>query len=296
MSFKSGFVAVLGRPNVGKSTLINKIIGQKINIISQKPQTTRSKMKTILTEEQGQIIFTDTPGIHSPKNELDEYMLQEAYSSLDGIDLIIFLVDACSPYGSGDNFIYKQIQSQDQKILMVMNKIDKVNNKVLIKRKKEYERKTDIEVIPVSARTGKNIDFLVDKMFALLPEGPKYYPEDMITDQIERYLAAEIVREKIFNYTRDEIPYGTAVLTEEFKERKNGVIYIRANIHVEEKSHKGIIICKNGKMLKKIGREARRDIEKLLQEKVYLDLWVKIQQNWRKDEQLLERLGYKKDD
>ncbi len=293
MAFKSGFATVVGRPNVGKSTLVNNIVGEKISIISSKPQTTRNKLHMIYTSDKGQIVFVDTPGIHKPKNELDEYMLDEVDDSLKGIDVILFLVDATSSFGSGDNFIFKKIKNSEKPVILVMNKIDKVNNKILLKRKKNYEKHTDLEVIPVSSTQRKNFNSLLDEIFARLPEGPQYYPEDMITDQIERFIIQDIVREKIFHYTRDEIPYGTAVLIEEMKERENEDIYIRANIYVEQKSHKGIIIGKNGKMIRKIGKEARGDIEDLLQSNIYLDLWVKVEKNWREKEYLVERMGYK---
>lgn len=293
MKSKSGFISVIGRPNVGKSTLINKIVGEKVNIISAKPQTTRNKINAIYTEERGQIIFIDTPGIHRARNELDKYMLKQAYESLKEIDLIIFMVDGTSPFGGGDRFINEQIKSLDTAVIVVMNKIDKLNSKLLQDRLENYKKNTGREVIPIAAATGKNISNLLDEVFAHLPEGPQYYPSDMFTDQIERFIVAELIREKIFNLTREEIPYGVAVLVEEMKERDKGKLLIRANIYVEKKSHKGMIIGKKGSMLKEIGKRSRRDIEKLLQTEVYLDLWVKIQQDWREDEKLLQRLGYK---
>ncbi len=291
--FKSGFVTVIGRPNVGKSTLINKIIGQKINITSRKPQTTRNKIRSIYNSTKGQIIFVDTPGIHKTKNKLDEFMLEQAFNSLKGIDVIIFMVDGNSPFGKGDNFILKQIKGINKPVIVVMNKIDRLNNKLLIQRKNNYEKNTGHQVIPVSATQKKNIDNLIEMILEYLPEGPQYFPEDMITDSIERFVVAEIIREKIFELLREEIPYGVAVVVEEMKERDNDMIYIRANIYVERKSHKGIIIGKNGKMLKKIGHTARNDIEDLLQTSVYLDLWVKVQKDWRNNNYLLKQMGYK---
>ena len=293
MSYKSGFVTVIGRPNVGKSTLINNLIGEKINIISPRPQTTRNSIKAIYSEDDGQIIFIDTPGIHEPRNELDKYMQDEAYSSLDGIDVIIFILDGSTYWGKNDQLIYNQIKNSDQEIIYVMNKIDKISNKELVKRQQKYSQKVGKEVIPISALNNKNTDTLLKEIFSKLPEGPQYYPEDMITDQIERFVFAEMIREKIFYLTREEVPYGVAVLVEEVKERKNDDYYIRANIYVEKKSHKGIIIGKNGKMLKKIGRAARKEIEDLMQTKVYLDLWVKVLKDWREKDNLLKRMGYK---
>ncbi|MCC3145385.1 GTPase Era [Halanaerobium sp. Z-7514] len=293
MTYKSGFVTVIGRPNVGKSTLVNNLVGEKINIISPRPQTTRNSIKAIYTEENGQIIFIDTPGIHQARNKLDKYMLEEAYSSLEGIDLIIFILDGSTYWGKNDQMIYDQIKNSKKDIIYVMNKIDKISNKELQKRQKKYTQKVGEEVIPISALNNKNIDTLLAEIFSYLPEGPQYYPEDMITDQIERFVFAELIREKIFYLTREEVPYGAAVLVEEVKERENEDYYIRANIYVEKKSHKGIIIGKNGKMIKKIGREARKEIEDLMQTKVYLDLWVKVLKNWRDKDNLMKRMGYK---
>lgn len=293
MTYKSGFVTVIGRPNVGKSTLVNNLVGEKINIISPRPQTTRNSIKAIYTEEKGQIIFIDTPGIHQARNKLDKYMLEEAYSSLEGIDLIIFILDGSTYWGKNDQMIYDQIKNSKKDIIYVMNKIDKISNKELQKRQKKYTQKVGEEVIPISALNNKNIDTLLAEIFSYLPEGPQYYPEDMITDQIERFVFAELIREKIFYLTREEVPYGAAVLVEEVKERENEDYYIRANIYVEKKSHKGIIIGKNGKMIKKIGREARKEIEDLMQTKVYLDLWVKVLKNWRDKDNLMKRMGYK---
>lgn len=293
MSYKSGFVTIIGRPNVGKSTLINQLIGEKINIISPRPQTTRNSIKAIYTAENGQVIFIDTPGIHQPRNELDNYMLEAAYNSLEGIDLIIFILDGSTYWGKNDQLIYDQIKNNSNKIIFVMNKIDKLSAQDLVKKQQQYSQKVGQEVIPISALNKKNIDTLLMEVFDFLPEGPQYYPADMITDQIERFVFAEMIREKIFYLTRDEVPYGVAVIVEEVKERQNDDYYIRANIYVEKKSHKGIIIGKNGKMLKKIGQQARKEIEDLLQTKVYLDLWVKILKDWREKDNLLKRMGYK---
>ncbi|MFP4660715.1 MAG: GTPase Era [Halanaerobiales bacterium] len=293
MAYKSGFISIIGRPNVGKSTLLNRLIGEKIAITSSRPQTTRNKMQGIYTDEKGQIIFVDTPGIHKAKNKLDNYMLEQAYKSLEGMDLIVFLLDASTYFGKGDDFILRQLKGSKTPVLIVINKIDKIDKATLIKRISEYEEKTGREVIPISAQTGENIDTLIDTIYTYLPEGPQYYPPDMITDQIEQFIIAEMIREKIFHLTREEIPYGVAVLIEEMKERENGLFYIRANIYVEKKSHKGIIIGKNGKRLKEIGLRARKDIEKLLQTDIYLDLWVKILKDWREKEALVSRMGYK---
>lgn len=294
MAYKSGFVTVIGRPNVGKSTLVNSLVGEKINIISPRPQTTRNSIKAIYTaEDKGQVIFIDTPGIHKARNQLDEFMLEQAYSSLDGIDVIICILDGSTYWGKNDQLIYDQIKNSKKDIIYVMNKIDKISNKELLKKQKEYSQKVGQQVIPISALNDKNLDSVLAEIFSLLPEGPQYYPEEMITDQIERFVFAEMIREQIFYLTREEVPYGTAVLVEEVKERKNEDYYIRANIYVEKKSHKGIIIGKNGRMLKKIGKAARQEIEDLMQTKVYLDLWVKVLKDWREKDNLLQRMGYK---
>lgn len=293
MSFKSGFVSIIGRPNVGKSTLINRIVGEKAAIVSGKPQTTRNQLRGIYTEERGQAIFVDTPGIHKAKNELDKYMLDQAFDSLEGIDLILFVVDGTSPPGKGDDFIRKQLKGINTPVIVVMNKIDRLDNKKLFKRQEQYEIKTDREVIPISASKDKNVDHLLNEIFEKLPKGPQYYPEDMYTDQWEKFIVAELVREKAFELTREEIPYGIAVVVEEMKERDDGMFFVRANVFVERKSHKGIIIGKNGKMLKNIGSWARKDIEKLLGTNVYLDLWVKVKKDWREDKNLLRQMGYK---
>ncbi len=293
MTFKSGFVTVVGRPNVGKSTLINHLIGEKISITSPRPQTTRNSIKAIYTAERGQIIFVDTPGIYKTKNDLDRYMVNEAYKSLDGIDIIILMLEATKNYKKTDRVIYNQIKNSDQPFLIVLNKIDRIKKTKLPRVINDYQMKIEEEIIPISSKTGRNVKTLLDEIFKHLPEGPQYFPEDMITDQIEQFIIAEMIREKMFYLLREEIPFGIAVLIEEMEERNENVMYIRSNIYVEKKSHKGILIGKNGKMLKKIGVRARKDIEKLLQQKVYLDLWVKVEKDWRDNKALLRRMGYK---
>jgi GTP-binding protein Era len=293
MAFKSGFVSIIGRPNVGKSTLMNRIIGEKVAITSPRPQTTRNRIHGVYTTDKGQIVFVDTPGIHRARNKLDSYMLEQAFKSLEGIDLVILLVDGTSPFGKGDDFILRQLKRNKLPIIIVMNKIDELSSNQLEARVDQYHRETGREVIPISALTGKNLSVLLEEIFNYLPEGPKYYPDEMITDQLEQFIIAEMIREKIFYLTREEIPYGIAVLIDEMVERDNGLFYIRATIYVEKKSHKGIIIGKNGSMLKEIGLQARKDIERLLQIDVYLDLWVKVLKDWREKEGLIKRMGYK---
>lgn len=293
MSFKSGFATIIGRPNVGKSTLVNYLVGEKISITSPRPQTTRNSIKTIYTTDKGQIIFVDTPGIYKTKNDLDRFMVNEAYQSIEGIDVIILMFDATDNFKKQDQVIYNQIKNSSNPFLVVLNKIDKLKNKEIPKVLKQYQKRIKEDIIPISSKTGRNIDSLLDRAFEKLPEGPQYFPEDMITDQIEQFIVSEMIREKTFYLLREEVPFGIAVLIEEMEERDDEIMYIRANIYVEQKSHKGIIIGKNGKMLKKIGTRARKDIEKLLQQKVYLDLWIKVEKDWREDENLLKRMGYK---
>ncbi|MGM0445464.1 MAG: GTPase Era [Bacillota bacterium] len=293
MSYKSGFVTIIGRPNVGKSTLVNYLIGEKISITSPRPQTTRNSIKAIYTNDKGQIIFVDTPGIYKTKNDLDKYMVNEAYKSLDGIDVIIFMVDATEKIGKEDKMIYSQIKNSSNPHIIVLNKIDRIKKRKIPQVIDEYQKEFNDDITPVSSKMGTNINSLVDNIFELLPEGPQYYPSDMITDQIEQFIVAEMIREKTFYLLREEVPFGIAVVIEEMEEREDEIMYIRANIYVEKKSHKGIIIGKNGSMLKRIGTRARKDIEKLLQQKVYLDLWIKIEKDWRDNEALLRRMGYK---
>src|SRR6056297_1093922 len=293
MNFKSGFVTIIGRPNVGQSTLVNYLIGEKISITSPRPQTTRNSIKAIYTEDKGQIILVDTPGIYKIKYYLDKFMVNQAYKSLEGIDVIIFMLDATDSFKKGDQIIYNQIKNSSNPFLVVLNKIDKVKKQELPNILKEYNKRIEENIVPISSKTGRNVKNLINEIFDFLPEGPQYYPDDMITDQIEQFIIAEMIREKTFYLLREEVPFGIAVVIEEMKERENKTMYIRANIYVEKKSHKGIIIGENGKMLKKIGTRARKDIENLLQQKVFLDLWIKIEKDWRDNEALLRRMGYK---
>lgn len=290
--FKSGFISVVGRPNVGKSTLINTIIGAKANIVSQKPQTTRRRSRAILTEDNFQAIFLDTPGVHKIKNKLDEYMLDEISESLSGIDVIFFVCDARENFGAGDEFIFSKIKNQELPAVLILNKIDLLSRDELEAKINNYRENTGLPLITTSARTGEGREKIKEFLLENLPEGPQFYPEDMFVDKRERDLVADFIREQIFQLTWDEIPYGTAVIIEEMEEKED-IVYIRANIYVEATSHRGMVIGENGKMLKKIGKRARGEIEKMLDNKVYLDLWVKDKKNWRKDKSWLKRLGYK---
>lgn len=291
--FRSGFVTMIGRPNMGKSTLINALIGEKMVITSDTAQTTRNRIHCVLTREDAQLVFVDTPGIHKPQDKMGEYLVKTAYESLADVDVVLLLVDAKYSPGKGDQFILKQIQGIKTPVIVVLNKIDEIPMELIPKRIQEYHKFADCAVIPISALKEQNLDTLVDEMITLLPEGPMYYPEDMITDQIEQFIVAEIIREKVLRLTREEVPHAVAVEIEEMVERSEDKMYIRATVHIERNSQKGILIGKGGKMLKKIGLLARKDIEGLLGISTYLDLWVKVNKDWREREAELKRLGYR---
>lgn len=294
MSYRSGFVTIIGRPNVGKSTLMNILLGEKISIISNKPQTTRNEIKGILTGNDYQIIFLDTPGIHKPKNKLDEYMINTALNTLKEVDCVIFMVEANSSVGPGDKYIAELLNQINTPIILVINKIDKVNEDILKGRVKEYSALCSFkEVICISAVYGMNTENFVKSICRHLPEGPQYYPGDMVTDQPERNIIAELIREKMLNNLQDEIPHGTAVEIERIAKREDkDLVEVSCTIYCERESHKKIIIGKNGSMLKKIGTDARKDIENLLGSKIYLELWVKVKKDWRNDQRALKMLGY----
>jgi len=296
MKFKSGFITIIGRPNVGKSTLLNNIIGEKISIISDKPQTTRNKIQFIHTTKTSQMIFVDTPGIHKPKNKLGEFMNKEVSLALEDMDVLVWIVDDSMEIGPGDSRILKSLEDIHMPKILVINKIDKLSNEQVDKLIEKYKSKHDFKyIIPISAKQGKNVDTLIKNIEKLLPEGPKYYPEDMITDQQERIIISEIVREKTLRYLNEEVPHGIAVETTMMKERKDkNIIDIHSTIYCEKDSHKGIIIGKGGRKLKGIGKSAREDIEKFLNIKVNLQLWVKVNKNWREKENLVKRMGYKR--
>ena len=290
--YKSGFVAVIGRPNVGKSTLINKIIGQKIAITSDKPQTTRSRIQCILTQDDAQIIFLDTPGIHKPKFKLGEYMLKAAEGTLKEVDVIFFVIDATEKFGGGEKYILERLSATTKPVILVVNKVDLMEREKLLPIIAEYStRRNFAAVVPISATEGTNVDELIDEAKKFLPEGVQYYPAEMVTDQPERLIIAELIREKILHATQDEVPHSIAVDLEEFTPRDNGTIFIRATIYVERDSQKGILIGKGGAMLKNVGKEARPEIEMLLGSKVFLDLWVKVKRDWRNSIGALNQLG-----
>lgn len=292
--FKSGFITVIGRPNVGKSTLLNGLIGQKISIISDKPQTTRNKIQMVLTDEKMQCVFLDTPGIQKPKNKLGDYMLNISKSTLNEVDLITFMVDLSEDIGNLDQYIIDTLDGVDTKIILLINKIDEAaNSEDINKLVKKYEELNKFdEIIPISALNKTNYDKYLDAIYKYLEEGPMYYPEDMITDQPERNIIAEIIREKVLRNMYDEIPHGIAVEVLKIWENENNKLQIEVNLYVEQDSHKGMVIGKGGSMLKKIGTEARRDIENLLDSKVNLKIWVKVAKNWRKKDSRVKDFGY----
>ncbi len=294
MEYKSGFIAVIGRPNVGKSTLINKIIGQKIAITSDKPQTTRSRIQCILTQDDAQIIFLDTPGIHKPKFKLGEYMLKAAESTLREVDAIFFVIDATEKFGGGEKYILERLSTTTKPVILVVNKVDLLEREKLLPIIADYSARRKFDaIVPISAIEGTNVDALLTEAKIFLPEGVQYYPADMVTDQPERLIIAELIREKILHATQDEVPHSIAVDVDEFTERDNGTIFIRATIYVERDSQKGILIGKGGSMLKNVGAAARPEIEMLLGTRIFLDLWVKVKRDWRNSIGALKNFGLK---
>lgn len=292
-NYKSGFVSVIGRPNVGKSTLVNSLIGQKIAIMSDKPQTTRNKILCVLTLDDAQIIFVDTPGIHKPKHKLGEYMVNTAEKTLREVDVVLFVVDATASLGAGEHYILEHLAEIKTPVILVVNKIDQVSKTNLLPMIQKYtENYNFTAVVPISALEHTNLENLVGEVKKHLEPGPQYYPSDMVTDQPERIIIAELIREKVLNLTREEIPHAIAVEIEEITTRSNEDLYIRATIYVERDSQKGIVIGGKGQMLKDVGRLAREDIENLLGSKSYLDLWVKVKKDWRNRQSILRNLGY----
>ncbi len=295
-AFKSGFVTLIGRPNVGKSTLMNCIIGQKIAITSNKPQTTRNRIQTVYTSEEGQIVFLDTPGIHKAKNKLGDYMVTVAEKTLSEVDVILWLVEPSNFIGAGERHIIEQLKKGKTPVILVINKIDTVKKEQLLEYIDIYRKEYDFaEIVPVSALKAENIKELLKCIMKYLPYGPAFYDEDTVTDQPVRQIVAELIREKTLRLLSDEIPHGVAVSIESMKYKKN-IVDIEATIFCERDSHKGIIIGKNGAMLKKIGSAARRDIEDLLEKQANLQLWVKVKKDWRDSDFLLKNFGYQEKD
>ena len=295
--FKSGFVAIVGRPNVGKSTFMNYVLGQKIAIMSDKAQTTRNKIQGVCTKDDAQIVFLDTPGIHKPKHELGEFMVKSAYSALKEVDAVLFMVNVSEKRGPGDDFIIEKLKGIKTPIFLVLNKIDLVTPEVLLERVESYKDALDFAgVFPISVLQGNNVNELMEGLINALPEGPQYYPADQITDHPEYFVVSELIREKILQLTQEEIPHSVAVTVDKMQKDEFDKVHVYANIIVERKSQKGIIIGKGGRLLKEIGTRARRDIQQLLGNKVYLELWVKVEKDWRKRKSNLQEYGYRDTD
>ncbi|MCM3784473.1 GTPase Era [Neobacillus mesonae] len=295
-AFKSGFVAIIGRPNVGKSTLMNQVIGQKIAIMSDKPQTTRNKIHGVYTGEDNQIVFLDTPGIHKRQSKLGDFMNQTAFNTFSEVEAVLFLVDASEGMGGGDRFIAEQLKNVRTPVFLVLNKIDQVEPEALLPLIDQYRNLLEFaEIVPISAKFGNNVNTLLDQVKKYLPEGPKYYPDDQVTDHPEQFVIAELIREKILHMTREEVPHSIAVTIEDMRVQENGTVHVSAVIFVERDSQKGIIIGKQGSLLKEVGKRSRQDIERLLGSKIFLELWVKVKKDWRNQDRVLKDLGFHRD-
>lgn len=294
ITFRSGFVALVGRPNVGKSTLLNAVLGEKISIVSRHAQTTRNKITGVWNGENSQVVFLDTPGMHKPKSELGKVIRQSTVDALSEVDVIVFICSCVDPLGAGDRYILSLLKERQVPVILALNKIDLINKEELMKKVVQYNKIYDFaDIVPISAQTEENIDTFLHIVETHLKEGPKYFPDDMVTDQPERNIVQEIVREKIITRTRDEIPHAIGVFTEEFSERENGKVYIRCTVYVERESQKRIIIGKKGVLLKEAGKEARTEIQNLINAPVFLDLWVKVHSDWKNKDYILRELGYK---
>lgn len=292
--FHSGFIALVGRPNVGKSTLLNTVLGEKISIVSAHAQTTRNKITGVWNGENSQIVFLDTPGMHKPKSKLGEVIRQSTVDAIGEVDIVVMICACDDPPGAGDRYLLSLLENKKTPVVLVLNKIDLVSEVAILKKIKQYSQMYNFkEIIPVSAQTGRNMDELMQVLEKMLPEGPKYFPDDMITDQPERIIVQEIVREKILLRTHEEIPHAIGVFTEEFKVRENGKVYIRCTIYVERESQKRIVIGSKGSLLKDAGKEAREEIQKVIGSPVFLDLWVKVNRDWKNKDYMLRELGYK---
>lgn len=298
-NYKSGFISIIGRPNVGKSTFLNRVIGQKIAIMSDKPQTTRNKIQGVLTRDQSQMIFIDTPGIHKPKHKLGEFMIKVSKNTLREVDVIMFMVNAEQGLGKGDEFILELLEGTQTPVFLVVNKIDQIHPDDLSGIIDSYKSKYNFaEIIPISALQGNNVDNLLEVIEKYLPQGPQYYPADQVTDHPERFIISELIREKVLHLTREEIPHSIAVVIDRIKrdDENENMIRVQATIMVERDSQKGIVIGKRGALLKEVGTLARKDIELLLGSKVYLELWVKVQKDWRNKSTHLRDFGYREDE
>ncbi|MBO8176849.1 MAG: GTPase Era [Bacillus sp. (in: Bacteria)] len=296
-NYKSGFISIIGRPNVGKSTFLNRVIGQKIAIMSDKPQTTRNKVQGVYTTDKAQFIFIDTPGIHKPKHKLGDFMIKVAQNTLKEVDLVLFMVNAQEGFGRGDEFIIEKLKEVNTPVFLVINKIDQIHPDELLPLIDEYRSRFDFdEIVPISALEGNNVERLLELITNYLPEGPQYYPADQVTDHPERFIVSELIREKALHLTREEVPHSIAVVIDKMERKENDVVHVMATIVVERDSQKGIIIGKQGKMLKEIGKRARVDIENLLGSKVFLELWVKVQKDWRNKLSQLRDFGFREDE
>lgn len=292
--FHSGFAALVGRPNVGKSTLMNALLGEKISIVSAHAQTTRNKITGVWNGDNSQVVFLDTPGMHKPQSKLGEAIRQSTMDALDEVDMIVFLCACNDPLGAGDRYILSLLKDRKVPVILALSKTDLISKEEVLKKIVQYSKIYPFaEIIPLSAKTGENLDELMKCVVKYIPEGPKYFPDDMVTDQPERNIVQEIVREKLLTRTRDEVPHAIGVFTEEFSERDNGKVYIRCTIYVERDSQKRIIIGKKGSVLKAAGQEAREEIQSLIGAPVFLDLWVKVSKDWKNKDYILRELGYK---
>ncbi|HEC2189326.1 TPA: GTPase Era [Staphylococcus delphini] len=295
--YKSGFVTIIGRPNVGKSTFVNRVIGHKIAIMSDKAQTTRNKIQGVMTQQDAQIVFLDTPGIHKPKHKLGDYMMKVAKNTLSEIDAVMFMVNVNEEIGRGDEYIMEMLKTVKTPVFLVLNKIDLVHPDALMPRIEQYQRYMDFaEIIPISALEGHNVDHFINVLKSYLPEGPQYYPDGQISDHPEQFVVSELIREKILQTTSEEIPHAIGVNVERMTQESEDRVHIEAVICVERDSQKGIVIGKGGKKLKEVGKCARLDIEHLLGSKVYLDLWVKVQKDWRNKSSFIKQMGYVEDE
>ncbi|GAB0346812.1 GTPase Era [Staphylococcus pseudintermedius] len=295
--YKSGFVTIIGRPNVGKSTFVNRVIGHKIAIMSDKAQTTRNKIQGVMTQQDAQIVFLDTPGIHKPKHKLGDYMMKVAKNTISEIDAVMFMVNVNEEIGRGDEYIMEMLKTVKTPVFLVLNKIDLVHPDALMPRIEQYQRYMDFaEIIPISALEGHNVDHFINVLKSYLPEGPQYYPDGQISDHPEQFVVSELIREKILQTTSEEIPHAIGVNVERMTQESEDRVHIEAVIYVERDSQKGIVIGKGGKKLKEVGKRARLDIEHLLGSKVYLDLWVKVQKDWRNKSSFIKQMGYVEDE
>ncbi|AOV07883.1 GTPase Era [Sporosarcina ureilytica] len=296
--FKSGFISIIGRPNVGKSTFLNRVVGQKIAIMSDKPQTTRNKVQGVVTTDDAQMIYIDTPGIHKPKHRLGDFMVKVARNTLSEVDIIMFMVNAEQKIGPGDRFIIEMLKNTDTPVFLIINKIDLVHPDDLLETIVSYTSEYEFaEIVPISALNGNNTEKLLETLKTYLPEGPKYYPDEQVTDHPERFIISEFIREKVLHLTREEIPHSVAVVIEQIeREKDRDIVNVMATIVVDRDSQKGIVIGKKGALLKEIGTKARKDIEMLLGSRVFLELWVKVQKDWRNRPTRLKEFGFNDDD